>query len=94
MLAPNQAIRDRGHYAASLPPLTTSNQRPTIGYRNEEKEMEEFEVTSEYDNTTIKVMSYGPQHAIDLAREQGLVGMLHARRSRGTADVLRHKPEK
>jgi len=56
--------------------------------------MEEFEVTSEYDNTTIKVMSYGPQHAIDLAREQGLVGMLHARRSRGTADVLRHKPEK
>ena len=42
--------------------------------------MQEFEVTSEYDGLTVVVQSYGPMHAIELAREQyGLIGELHAR---------------
>jgi len=41
--------------------------------------MEEFEVTSEHDGETIRVMSYGPQHAIELGYDRGMIGVLNAR---------------
>ncbi len=40
--------------------------------------MSVYLVTSEYDDQMMVVSAYGPQHAIELGREAGLVGTLNA----------------